>query len=77
MHFLKQIVSFAEGECLKIYLRASAPLTLKNESHDSYTVLIKSSDATPMPIMQDSEAEYNEQMKCPNLEKYKNNNNNC
>ena len=35
-------------------------LALKNESHDSYTVLIKTSDGTPMPIMQDSAAEYNE-----------------
>ena len=33
-------------------------LTLKGESHDSYTVLIK--DGLGMPIMQDSEAEYNE-----------------
>lgn len=33
-------------------------LTLKGESHDSYTVLIK--DSLGMPIMQDSEAEYNE-----------------
>ena len=34
-------------------------LALKNESHDSYTVFIKDDDLTPMPIMQDSEAEYN------------------
>ena len=33
-------------------------LNMKNESHDRYTVLIK--DDCPMPIMQDSEAEYNE-----------------
>jgi len=33
-------------------------LDMKNESHDSYTVLLKS--GCPMPIMQDSEAEYNE-----------------
>ena len=36
-------------------------LALKNESHDSYTVLLKDSVKTYMPIMQDSEAEYNEQ----------------
>ena len=33
-------------------------LNMKNESHDRYTVLIK--DDCHMPIMQDSEAEYNE-----------------
>ncbi len=33
-------------------------LSLKGESHSKYTVLIK--DACPMPIMQDSEAEYSE-----------------
>ena len=35
-------------------------LEMKVESHDSYTVLIKNSVNTYMPIMQDSEAEYNE-----------------
>lgn len=34
-------------------------LALKNENHDSYTVLLKDSVNTYMPIMQDSEAEYN------------------
>ena len=33
-------------------------LTLKNENYDNYTVLLK--EGCPMPIMQDSEAEYNE-----------------
>ena len=33
-------------------------LTMKNESHDNYTVLLK--EGCSMPIMQDSEAEYNE-----------------
>jgi len=35
-----------------------AYLTMKNENHDNYTVLLK--EGCPMPIMQDSEAEYNE-----------------
>tara|TARA_R100000988_G_C3994780_1_gene165042 strand:+ start:155 stop:721 length:567 start_codon:yes stop_codon:yes gene_type:complete len=33
-------------------------LEMKNENYDNYTVLLK--DGCPMPIMQDSEAEYNE-----------------
>ena len=33
-------------------------LTMKNETHASHTVLLKA--GCPMPIMQDSEAEYNE-----------------
>ena len=33
-------------------------LTMKNENYDNYTVLLK--EGCPMPIMQDSEAEYNE-----------------
>ena len=33
-------------------------LTMKNEPYDNHTVLIK--DSCPMPIMQDSQAEYNE-----------------
>ena len=33
-------------------------LEMKKESHESYTVLLK--EGCPMPIMQDSEAEYNE-----------------
>ena len=33
-------------------------LDMKNENHSNYTVLLK--EGCPMPIMQDSEAEYNE-----------------